>query len=88
MTEIVHVDKSGRIVIPKNLRKIMGIKENTKFILTKRGEGQLLLLKLDIDQISKRLEKELAGKDLDAIVESVRKELNERIRVRYPDLLA
>ena len=88
MAEIVEVDKSGRIVIPKRLRKDLGIKEKTKFILARRGEGQILLQKLDVEKIAQRLETELAGKDIDAITEVVRKEINEKIRKRYPDLLA
>jgi AbrB family looped-hinge helix DNA binding protein len=87
MAEIVEVDKSGRIVIPKRLRKDLGIKEKTKFILARRGEGQLLLQKLDVEKIAQRLETELAGKDIDAITEAVRKEINEKIRTKYPDLL-
>ncbi|MFY3740472.1 MAG: AbrB family looped-hinge helix DNA binding protein [Candidatus Nitrosomirales archaeon] len=88
MAEIVEVDKSGRIVIPKRLRKDLGIKEKTKFILARRGEGQILLQKLDVEKIAQKLETELAGKDIDAITEAVRKEINEKIRKRYPDLLA
>ena len=88
MAEIVEVDKSGRIVIPKRLRKDLGIKEKTKFILARRGEGQILLQKLDVEKIAQRLETELVGKDIDAITEAVRKEINEKIRARYPDLLA
>ncbi len=87
MAEIVEVDKSGRIVIPKRVRKDLGIKEKTKFILARRGEGQILLQKLDVEKIAQRLETELAGKDIDAITEAVRKEINEKIRKRYPDLL-
>jgi len=56
MTEIVESDKSGRIVIPKSLREELNMKENTRFILTKRGKGQLLLQKIDVEEIARRLE--------------------------------
>ena len=82
------MDVSGRIVIPKNMREELKIKGGTKFILAKRGEGQLLLQKLDVDEIARRLEAELVGRDIDAIVKSVRKEVNRKIKARYPDLLA
>ncbi len=88
MAEVVEVDVSGRIVIPKNMREELKIKGGTKFILAKRGEGQLLLQKLDVDEIARRLEAELVGRDIDAIVKSVRKEVNRKIKARYPDLLA
>ena len=88
MTEVVEVDRSGRIVIPKSLRREMQIKDRTRFIVAKRGEGQLLLQKLDVDEIARRLEIELAGRDVDAIVKTVRKEIDRKIKEQYPDLLA
>ncbi len=88
MVEVVEADKSGRIVIPKGLREELDIREKTRFILTKRGEGQLLLQKIDVEEIARRLEGELAGRDIDVIVEAIRKEVNEKVKVRYPDLSA
>ena len=87
MAQVVSSDRSGRIVIPKNVRLELGIEEDTKFILTKRGHGQLLLQKLDVEEIARRLEEELTGTDIDAVVEKVRKEIDEKIRASYPDLL-
>jgi len=87
MAYIVASDKSGRIVIPKNLRVELGINENTKFIPTNRGHGQLLLLKLDVEEIARRLEEELAGRDIDAIIEAVREAIDEKIKAKYPGLL-
>jgi len=87
MAEVVGVDKSGRIVIPKSLRQELDIKEETRFILTRRGQGQLLLQKLEVKEIARRLEEELSGKDIDAIVEAVRKEVHEKIKASYQDLL-
>jgi AbrB family looped-hinge helix DNA binding protein len=88
MAEVVEVDLSGRIVIPKSVRQELKIKGGTKFILAKSADGQLLLQKLDVDEIARKLEDELAGRDIDAIVKSVRKEINRKIKARYPDLLA
>ncbi len=87
MVEIVEVDKSGRIVIPKKLRKDLGIRERTKFILAKKGQGQIVLHKLDVEEIAERLQKELAGKDIDSIIRELRKEIDEKIRTKYPDIL-
>jgi len=87
MAEVVEIDKSGRIVIPKSLRQELDIKEKTRFILTKRGQGQLLLQKLEVEEIARRLEEELSGKDIDAIVGAVRKEVHEKIKASYQDLL-
>lgn len=88
MVEIVEADRSGRLVIPKALRRELGIRERTKFILSNRGGGQLLLQKLDVDRIAKKLEEELSGKDINTIVSKVRKEINEKIKARHPGLHA
>lgn len=87
MAEVIEIDRSGRIVIPKGLRREMRIKDRTRFIVAKRGKGQLLLQKLDVDELAQRLEMELAGRDVDAIVKVIRKEVNRKIEARYPDLL-
>jgi len=82
MAELVEADASGRIVIPKSIRQELRIKERTKFLLTKRGEGQLLLQKLDVDELARRLETELAGRDIDTILKTVREEVNRKINVQ------
>ena len=88
MAEIVSIDKAGRLVIPKSIRKSLGITGGTKFILAEGDSGRLLLQKFNIDEIATRLEKETKGKDIDAIVKKIRKEMNEKLKKRYPGLLA
>jgi len=88
MAEVVEADSSGRIVIPKSLRRELHIREKTRFILAKWGEGQLLLQKLDVDEIARKLEDELTGREIGDIVRAVRKEIQRKIRTGYPDLLA
>jgi len=88
MAEIVSIDDSGRLVIPKSFRELLGIKGGTKFILTESGHGRLLLQKFNIEEIAERLEDETKGKDLDAIVKRIRKEMNEKLKKRYKAVLA
>ncbi|MBU2560079.1 AbrB/MazE/SpoVT family DNA-binding domain-containing protein, partial [archaeon] len=59
MTEVVSVDKSGRLVIPKPLRKELGIEEGTKFLISSLEGGRVSLQKIDIEEIAGRLRKEL-----------------------------
>ena len=87
MAEIVKIDRSGRVVIPRSIRRELGMEKEGQFILSTRGKNRLLLQKLDVESLAKELEEELAGKDVDAIVRTVRKEINEKIKARYPDLL-
>ena len=86
MAELVKIDASGRIVIPKSVRKDLGIRGNTKFLLSARGSGQLLLQKLDVEEVARRLEEELAGRNIDAIVKVAKKEIERKIRAKYPDI--
>ena len=88
MAEVISVDKAGRIVIPKAVREAAGIDEQAKLLIAATEKGRVVLQKLDVESLAERLEKELAGKDVDAIVRQVRKGIHARIRKDYPDLLA
>jgi AbrB family looped-hinge helix DNA binding protein len=88
MAEIVKIDRSGRVVIPKSVRKELGINKTDQLLLSIQGKDQLLLQKLDIKSLVKGLKEEMAGKDIDAIVKTVRKEINAKIKALYPDLFA
>jgi AbrB family looped-hinge helix DNA binding protein len=85
MAEIVEVDKSGRIVIPKRLRDELGIRERTRLMLVKR-DGKLTVIPLDVDEIVRRLETELEGVDVEEIAASVRREINAKIAKEHPEL--
>ncbi len=86
MAAVVSIDKTGRLVIPKELREKLGVEKDTKFLITSGEHGVLMLQKLDAEAIAARLEEELKGVDIDAIVREVRDEINERVRKRYPKL--
>jgi len=88
MADVVSVDKAGRIVIPKAVRDAAGIDERAKLLIAATERGRVVLQKLDVESVVERLEKDLAGKDLDAIVRKVREEIRARIRKDYRDLLA
>ncbi len=88
MEDIVGVDRAGRIVIPKAIREAAGIDERAKLLIGLAEGGRIVLQKLDVDTLAARLEKELAGRDVDAIARRVREEIRARIRTAYPDLPA
>lgn len=87
MAEIIEVDGAGRLVLPKRLRDEMGIKGRTQMILTKRG-NTVIMMRLDADEIARRLEKELAGVDVEEVAASVRREINAKIAEEHPELPA
>ena len=88
MAEVVSVDRAGRIVIPKSIRKAAGISDRAKLLIAVTDSGRVVLQKLDVESLAARIEQEMAGKDVDAIARKVRKEVDARIREEYPDLLA
>lgn len=58
MTLMVEVGKKGYIIIPKDIRDLLGIKEGDKLILSIR-DGKIVLepeRNVDINEILKRLE--------------------------------
>lgn len=88
MEEIVAVDKAGRVVIPKAIREAAGIDGRAKLLIAVTEAGRIVLQRLDVESVAARLEKELAGRDIDAIAHRIRKEVRARIRREYPDLPA
>lgn len=87
MAEVVSIDDSGRLVIPKSVRDSLGITGGDKFIITEGENGRLFLQKFDIEEIAKRLKNETKGKNIEAIVKKIRKEINEKLKKRYLHVL-
>lgn len=87
MTEVVSVDKAGRIVIPRRIREAAGIDDRAKLLVASAGRGRVVLLKLDVEEIAARLERELEGTDVEALARKVREDVNARIRKAYPGVL-
>jgi AbrB family looped-hinge helix DNA binding protein len=86
MAELVSVDKSGRLVIPKALREELSIDAGTKFLISSSEDGRVFLQKLDIEEIASRLEKELKSVNIDSAVRKIRTEINEKAKKKYPSL--
>ncbi len=77
---VTTIDKAGRVVIPKEIREKMDLKENSILLVVETDGDALILKKLDIRQIAERLRGELKGKDLDGIATKVEVQSNERVR--------
>lgn len=86
MASIIESDSSGRIVIPKKVRLELGITPKTQLILTSNKKRQILIQKLDLDEISKRLEMELADTPVLDLAQGIRDAVNEKIRKAHPNL--
>ncbi len=85
--EIVGVDSAGRLIIPKDIRKRMGIDEHSKLLITDVKDDIIVIKKMNIWEIVKRLQDELKGVDIDKIQKEVEAETNEEARKKYPQVL-
>ncbi len=63
---VVSIDKAGRVIIPSDVRKKLGIKANTRLFLIDIGE-KIVMEKLERLEITRRLQEELKGVDIDTI---------------------
>lgn len=86
--DVVSVDKSGRLVLPKEIRERVGITEDSKLLVVDLDEDRILLRKLDRDAIAERLKKELMGVDIDKISREARAEVNAEIKKEHVDIFA
>ena len=86
MASIIESDSSGRIVIPKKVRQELGITPKTQLILTSNKKGQILIQKLDLDEITKRLEEELADTPVLELAKEIRDAVNEKVRKAHPNI--
>ena len=67
------------MVIPKEIRERMNLKEDSALLVAEIKGGVLILKKLDIKEIADRLRVELKGRDVDEIARRVEEESNERV---------
>ncbi len=86
--DVVSVDKSGRLVLPREIREKIGITADSKLLVVDIGRDKILLKKLDRGVIAKRLKEELSGVDIDKIAREVKAEVDEEIRKRHPSIFA
>ncbi|MCW4013877.1 MAG: AbrB family transcriptional regulator [Candidatus Bathyarchaeota archaeon] len=85
MASVIEPDGSGRVVIPKKVRDELGITSETQLLLTSNQKGQIIIQKLDIEEITKRLEEELAETQVKQLAQEIRDEINEKARQALPD---
>jgi AbrB family looped-hinge helix DNA binding protein len=86
--DVVSVDKSGRVVLPKDIREKIGITKDSKLLVMDIGEDKILLKKLDRDAIAKRLKEELRNIDIERISKEVRDEVDGEIKKEWADVFA
>jgi AbrB family transcriptional regulator (stage V sporulation protein T) len=84
--EITSIDKVGRIVLPKETRKRLGIDEKTKLLIGEVKGDTIVLKKIDVEKMAKQLEVDLKDVDLTTLFRKVRDETNEKVKRAYPEI--
>ena len=77
--EITTVSQKGQVVIPQSIRKELGIKPKTKFLVYGRGDT-VILKKLELPDLRKEWEeifKQMDKKELKLSDKEIRKEIEE-----------
>ncbi|MGB9914725.1 MAG: AbrB/MazE/SpoVT family DNA-binding domain-containing protein [Candidatus Bathyarchaeales archaeon] len=77
--EITTISEKGQVVIPQSIRKELGIKPKTKFLVYGRGDT-VIMKKLELPDLRKEWEeifKQMDKKELKISTEEIQKEILE-----------
>jgi AbrB family looped-hinge helix DNA binding protein len=77
--EVTTISEKGQVVIPKSIRKELGIKPKTKFLVYGRGDT-VIMKKLELPDLRKEWEaifKLMDKKELKMPAEKIQKEIAE-----------
>lgn len=77
--EITTISEKGQVVIPQSIRKELGIKPKTKFLVYGRGDT-VIMKKLELPDLQKEWEeifKQMDKKELKLSNEEIQKEIEE-----------
>ena len=85
--EIVKVDKTGRMIIPEEIRRRVGIKQDSPLLITDVDGNTIVVRKLNIDEVAAKLKEELKDLDIDALYRKVKAEADEKARKEISPLL-
>ena len=85
MASVIEPDDSGRVVIPKKVRDKLGITSENQLLLTSNQKGQIIIQKLDVEEITKQLEDEFAETQVRQLAQEIRDEINDKIRKTMPE---
>lgn len=83
---VTKIDKAGRVVIPKEVREKVGLKEDETLLVADATDDILILKKLDVKELAKRLRSELKGINVEGIAKRIEEESNEQARKEYAAL--
>lgn len=80
---LTKVDTKGRIVIPKDIRKRMGIKPGEEFLITEIDGDTIVMKRFDVRKMLEEMIKNTKGLNLDKLQEETEQEGNRVAKELY-----
>ncbi|HEC86492.1 MAG TPA: AbrB family transcriptional regulator [Thermoplasmatales archaeon] len=80
---VTKVDEKGRILLPNELRKRMGIKPGEEFLIADIDADAVILKRIDVKKMLEEIIVKAKSVDFDELEKEIRKEGNRVARKKY-----
>jgi AbrB family transcriptional regulator (stage V sporulation protein T) len=80
---ITKVDDKGRVVLPNELRRRLGINTGDEFVVDELGPDALILRKVDLHALIEDIIKRAKNVDLEKLEAEIEEEANRLARQKY-----
>ncbi|ASJ09086.1 AbrB family transcriptional regulator [Thermococcus siculi] len=80
---LTKVDTKGRVVIPRDIRKRMGIKPGEEFLITEIDGDTIVMKRFDVRKMLEGMIKNAKGINLDELKEETEREGNRVAKELY-----
>jgi|GEM_PF-393148 AbrB family transcriptional regulator (stage V sporulation protein T) len=80
---VTKVDEKGRVLLPKELRKRMGIKPGEEFLITDVDADAVILKRIDVKKMLESIIEKAKGVDFDKLEKEIGEEGNRVARKKY-----
>jgi len=80
---LTKVDEKGRILLPNELRKRMGIKPGEEFLVTDIDADAVILKRIDVKKMLEDIIVKAKSVDFDELEKEIREEGNRVARKKY-----
>jgi len=90
MIEVVAVDDKGRVIIPRRIRKQLGLHKGERLLLVAVGDDTIILRKLDVKKLLATIAREVSekGVSLEKIDLEVEKEADRLAAEKIEEILS
>jgi AbrB family transcriptional regulator (stage V sporulation protein T) len=80
---LTKVDGKGRVVLPNEIRRKLGINTGDEFVIDELGPGAIVLKKVDLHALIEDIIEKAKSVDLDKLEAEIEEEANRLARMKY-----